>query len=54
MPDLAVSVVPQPLVWGVIAKNFDHFTQVLTTLPSSDLIILPEMFPTRFAMQADH
>lgn len=54
MSTLTVSVVQQPLVWMEITKNLDHFTQLLTTIAPSDLIVLPEMFITGFAMQACH
>lgn len=54
MSTLTVSVVQQPLAWMDVAKNLNHFSQLLTTITPSDLIVLPEMFTTGFTMQAAH
>lgn len=52
MSTLTVSVVQQPLAWMDSKKNLAHFTQLLKSILPSDLIVLPEMFTTGFAMQA--
>lgn len=52
MSDLNVSLLQQPLVWMDGEANFRHFEQVLAQTPKSDLIVLPEMFTTGFAMEA--
>ncbi|MBS0910446.1 amidohydrolase [Tatumella sp. JGM118] len=52
MPDLKISLLQQPLVWMDGEANLRHFGQVLETVPDSDLILLPEMFTTGFAMEA--
>ena len=52
MPDLNISLLQQPLVWMDGEANLRHFSQVLDGVPDSDLILLPEMFTTGFAMEA--
>lgn len=52
MSTLTVSVLQQPLAWMDSEKNLANFTQSLTRIPPSDLIVLPEMFTTGFAMAA--
>lgn len=52
MSDLKVSLLQHPLVWMDGEANFRHFEQALEQVPDSDLIILPEMFTTGFAMEA--
>ncbi len=49
---LKLSVLQQPLVWLDGEANLRHFDQLLATLTDRDLIVLPEMFTTGFAMQA--
>lgn len=52
MSTLTVSVLQQPLVWMDGEANFQHFAQQLEQVNDSDIIVLPEMFTTGFAMQA--
>ncbi len=52
MSDLKVALLQQPLVWMDGEANFRHFEQVLTRIEHADLILLPEMFTTGFAMEA--
>ncbi len=49
---LKVSVLQQPLVWMDGAANLRHFDVLLEGVRGRDLIILPEMFTTGFAMEA--
>jgi omega-amidase len=49
---LKLSVLQQPLVWLDGEANLSHFDSLLGPLINRDLIILPEMFTTGFAMQA--
>lgn len=52
MPTLKVSLLQQPLVWMDGAANLHHFDMQLEEITDRDLIILPEMFTTGFAMEA--
>lgn len=52
MSTLRVKVLQQPLVWMDGEANLRHFAQQIALLAESDLIVLPEMFTTGFAMQA--
>ncbi|WP_333880100.1 amidohydrolase [Atlantibacter hermannii] len=52
MPGLKVSLLQQPLVWMDGAANLRHFDVLLDELTGRDLILLPEMFTTGFAMEA--
>ena len=40
------------IYWENVDKNLDQLTKLFSTLPSSDLVILPEMFTTGFTMNA--
>lgn len=52
MPNLNVSLLQQPLVWMDGEANFHHFDTQLANLVACDIIVLPEMFTTGFAMEA--
>ena len=54
--NLKVTIVQQPLVWQDVQANLYHFSTVLHSLKkgSTDVIVLPEMFNTGFAMEATH
>ncbi|GAA0478223.1 MULTISPECIES: amidohydrolase [Tatumella] len=52
MSDLKVVLLQQPLVWMDGEANFRHFEQALAEIATADLILLPEMFTTGFAMEA--
>ncbi|MFC0141190.1 amidohydrolase [Erwinia mallotivora] len=52
MSTLKLSVLQQPLVWMDGEANLRFFDGVIDHLPDSDLIVLPEMFTTGFAMGA--
>lgn len=49
---LKLSLLQQPLVWMDGAANLRHFTRQLEGVEGRDLIVLPEMFTTGFAMEA--
>ncbi len=52
MSTLNITVLQQPLVWMDGEANLRHFATLLSTLGGRDMIILPEMFTTGFAMEA--
>lgn len=52
MPTLNITVLQQPLVWMDGPANLAFFDGLLTDIQGRDLIILPEMFTTGFAMEA--
>lgn len=49
---MKISLLQQPLVWMDGAANLRHFDLLLEQITGSDLILLPEMFTTGFAMEA--
>lgn len=52
MSTLNLSVLQQPLVWMDGEANLTFFDALLADLHGKDLILLPEMFTTGFAMEA--
>ncbi|MGQ3904107.1 amidohydrolase [Mixta calida] len=52
MSDLNLTLLQQPLVWMDGEANLAHFDSLLASLTGRDLIVLPEMFTTGFAMEA--
>jgi len=52
MSTLKISVLQQPLVWMDGPANLRFFDPLLAELHGRDLIVLPEMFTTGFAMEA--
>ncbi len=52
MPTLKITVLQQPLAWMDGEANLAHFDGLLAGAAGRDLIILPEMFTTGFAMEA--
>ncbi|MGE9551999.1 amidohydrolase [Erwinia amylovora] len=52
MPNLKLSVLQQPLVWMDGEANLSLFDTLIADLHDRDLILLPEMFTTGFAMEA--
>jgi predicted amidohydrolase len=49
---LKISIVQSNLVWENIDKNLELFSNKLSKLEKTDLIILPEMFNTGFSMNS--
>lgn len=52
MSTLKISLLQQPLVWRDGEANLRHFDTLLAEMNGRDLIVLPEMFTTGFAMEA--
>lgn len=52
MSTLKITLLQQPLVWRDGEANLRHFDEQLAPLTGRDLIVLPEMFTTGFAMDA--
>lgn len=52
MPGLKITLLQQPLVWMDGPANLRHFDRQLEGITGRDLIVLPEMFTTGFAMEA--
>ncbi|KOC89602.1 amidohydrolase [Winslowiella iniecta] len=52
MSTLKLTLLQQPLVWMDGEANLRHFDTLLAGIKQRDLIILPEMFTTGFAMEA--
>ncbi|WP_017348003.1 amidohydrolase [Pantoea sp. A4] len=52
MSTLKVTVLQEVLSWMDGAANLQHFDRVLENVTGRDLIVLPEMFTTGFAMEA--
>ncbi|WP_413727104.1 amidohydrolase [Sodalis sp. RH19] len=52
MSTLNISLLQQPLAWMDGEANLAHFDGLLADAQGRDLIILPEMFTTGFAMEA--
>lgn len=51
---MKVSLIQSHLVWENKKANLDFFhSQILNLASKTDLIVLPEMFPTGFSMQAE-
>ena len=49
---LKISILQQPLVWMDGPANLRHFDRQLEGITGRDVIVLPEMFTTGFAMEA--
>ena len=52
MPGLKITLLQQPLVWMDGPANLRHFDRLLETITGRDVIVLPEMFTTGFAVEA--
>lgn len=52
MPALKITLLQQSLVWMDGPANLRHFDLLLELMSGRDLIVLPEMFTTGFAMEA--
>ena len=52
MPGLKITLLQQPLVWMDGPANLRHFDRQLEGIIGRDVIVLPEMFTTGFAMEA--
>ncbi|CNJ01597.1 amidohydrolase [Yersinia aldovae] len=52
MSTLKLTLLQQPLVWLDAQANLRHFAMLLESIQQRDVIVLPEMFTTGFAMNA--
>ncbi len=52
MPGLKITLLQQPLVWMDGPANLRHFGRLMEEIVGRDVIVLPEMFTTGFAMEA--
>ncbi|WP_227732694.1 amidohydrolase [Yersinia proxima] len=52
MSTLKLTLLQQPLVWLDAQANLRHFGMLLESIQQRDVIVLPEMFTTGFAMNA--
>lgn len=52
MPGLKITLLQQPLVWMDGPANLRHFDRQLEDITGRDVIVLPEMFTSGFAMEA--
>ena len=52
MPGLKITLLQQPLVWMDGPANLRHFGRLMEDIVGRDVIVLPEMFTTGFAMEA--
>ncbi|MEM6643497.1 MAG: amidohydrolase [Bacteroidota bacterium] len=52
MKDLHVSLLQTDIVWEDRVANLNHLDHQLSALPTTDLIVLPEMFTSGFSMNA--
>lgn len=52
VPGLKITLLQQPLVWMDGPANLRHFDRQLEGITGRNVIVLPEMFTTGFAMEA--
>ena len=52
MSAVKVSLLQTTLHWQDSAANLGHFSELLAGLPTTDLVVLPEMFSSGFSMQS--
>ena len=53
MENLKITLLQSDIVWEKPMDNIRNFSQMLSALKTSDLIVLPEMFTTGFSMQPE-
>ena len=53
MENLTISLIQSHLHWENPAKNREALEKHILSIPSTDLIVLPEMFTTAFTMEAE-
>jgi predicted amidohydrolase len=54
MQDLKITLVQTSVHWEDIPANLEHFSNLLSNIENTDLIILPEMFNTGFTTKPEH
>jgi omega-amidase len=53
MNDLRVAALQTPLVWENAEANRKHIAELISNMPATDVLALPEMFTTGFSMNAE-
>ena len=53
MQNLIISVIQPNIIWENPRVNLDKYSEMISKLDSTDVIILPEMFSTGFSMQPE-
>ena len=54
MQDLNVTIIQSDLIWENVEQNIDNFTKYINSISdNTDLIVIPEMFNTGFAMNTE-
>lgn len=51
MENLNITIIQADLAWGDKNRNIENFNQLMKKVDNTDVIILPEMFTTAFAVQ---
>ncbi len=51
---LHLSLIQSYLFWGNIEKNLTHFSNLISSIKETDIILLPEMFNTGFCPNLNH
>ena len=51
--NLNISLIQTHLHWQDVDANLNHFTDLISDIATTDLIVLPEMFTTGFTMQPE-
>ena len=47
---LSITLIQSQLFWKDVDKNISHIEKLITDITETDLILLPEMFNTAFAL----
>jgi omega-amidase len=50
---LTISLIQLDLVWEDVGQNLAKFENIIEELPSTDIIVLPELFTTGFTMSVE-
>tara|TARA_B100000965_G_C19456576_1_gene697727 strand:- start:203 stop:979 length:777 start_codon:yes stop_codon:yes gene_type:complete len=52
--DLNISLIQSQIFWKNIDKNLSHFSNLISAIKETDIILLPEMFNTAFCPRSNH
>ena len=52
--DLNISLIQSQIFWKNIDKNLSHFSNLISAIKETDIILLPEMFNTAFCPMSNH
>ena len=50
---LNISLIQSNIFWKDISKNLQHFSSLISKIPKTDIILLPEMFNTAFCPKSN-